>query len=78
MSLTTTLAKRGAAVGVALDDDQVAAVGEGSRRFPVAATINGHTWRSTVMRPGGEFLLGLSKDVRAERASRPATRCRSS
>lgn len=47
-----------------LDDDQVAAVGEGAKRFPVAATINGYTWRSTVVRMRGEFMLGLSKEVR--------------
>jgi hypothetical protein len=49
---------------VLLDDDQVAAVGEGAKRFPVAATINGYTWRSTVVRMRGEFMLGLSKEVR--------------
>jgi uncharacterized protein YdeI (YjbR/CyaY-like superfamily) len=49
---------------VILDDDAVAAVGEGAKRFPVTATINGHTWRTTVTRMGGEFLLGLNKAVR--------------
>jgi uncharacterized protein YdeI (YjbR/CyaY-like superfamily) len=48
-----------------LDHAQVAAVGEGAKRFPVAATINGYTWRSTVVRMRGEYLLGLSKEVRA-------------
>jgi Domain of unknown function (DUF1905) len=51
-------------VAVVWDDEQVAAVGEGAKRFPVAATINGHTWRSTVVRIRGEFLLGLSGEVR--------------
>ncbi len=32
--------------------------------FPVAATINGYKWRSTIVRMRGEFLLGLSKEVR--------------
>jgi hypothetical protein len=49
---------------VILDDAQVAAVGEGAKRFPVVATVNGYTWRTTVVRMGGEFLLGLSKEVR--------------
>lgn len=53
-------------MAVLLHDDQVAAVGEGAKRFPVAATINGYTWRSTVVRMRGEFLLGLSKEVRAQ------------
>jgi hypothetical protein len=62
--LTTTLQPRGPAAAVVLDDDAVAAVGEGAQRFPVAATINGHTWRTTVTRMGGEHLLGLNKAVR--------------
>jgi uncharacterized protein YdeI (YjbR/CyaY-like superfamily) len=64
ITFSTTLAKRGPGVAVILDDAQVAAVGEGAKRFPVAATINGHTWRSTVVRMRGEFMLGLSKEVR--------------
>jgi len=55
---------RGPAAAVVLDDDQVAAVGEGAKRFPVVATVNGHTWRTTIMRMGGEFVLGLSREVR--------------
>ncbi len=47
-----------------LDDDQVAALGEGAKRFPVAATVNGYTWRGSVARMGGEFLLGLNRAVR--------------
>jgi hypothetical protein len=66
LSFTTTLVKRGPGVAVVLDDEQVAAVGDGAKRFPVAVTINGHTWRSTVVRMRGEFLLGLSKEVRGE------------
>ena len=62
--LTTTLQPRGPAAAVILDEDAVAAVGDGAKRFPVAATINGHTWRTTVTRMGGEFLLGLNKAVR--------------
>ena len=62
--LTTTLVPRGPAAAVVLDEEQVAAVGEGAKRFPVAATINGYTWRTTVTRIRGEFLLGLSREVR--------------
>jgi hypothetical protein len=47
-----------------LDDQQVAAVGEGAKRFPVAATVNGYTWRTTVTRMRGEFLVGLNREVR--------------
>jgi hypothetical protein len=62
--LTTTLQPRGPAAAVILDDEAVAAVGEGAQRFPVAATINGHTWRTTVTPMGGEHLLGLNRAVR--------------
>ena len=62
--LTTTLVPRGPAAAVVLDEEHVAAVGEGAKRFPVAATINGYTWRTTVTRIRGEFLLGLSREVR--------------
>ena len=58
------LQPRGPAAAVVLDNAQVAAVGEGAKRFPVVATINGYTWRTSVTRMGGEFLLGLNKEVR--------------
>jgi hypothetical protein len=43
---------------------QVAVVGEGAKRFPVVATVNGYVWRTSVTRMKGEFLLGLSREVR--------------
>ena len=58
------LQPRGPAAAVVLDDAQVAVVGEGAKRFPVVATIGGYTWRTSVARMGGEFLLGLSREVR--------------
>ena len=61
---TAQLQARGPAAAVVLDDAQVAAVGEGARRFPVVATVNGYTWRTSVARMGGEFLLGLNREVR--------------
>lgn len=64
LTLATTLLARGPAAAVVLDDEQVAAVGEGAKRFPVRATINRHTWRTTVTRMRGEFLLGLNREVR--------------
>jgi Bacteriocin-protection, YdeI or OmpD-Associated/Domain of unknown function (DUF1905) len=54
----------GPAAAVVLGDDQVAAVGEGAKRFPVLAAVNGYEWRTTVTRMGGEFLLGFSRAVR--------------
>jgi hypothetical protein len=64
VKFTTELVPRGPAAAVILDDDQVAIVGEGAKRFAVRATVNSYTWRTTVTRMGGEFLLGLSRDVR--------------
>ena len=66
LRLTTTLVSRGPAAAVVLDDEQVAVVGEGAKRFPVVATVNGHTWRTSVARMGGEFLVGVNRAVRQE------------
>jgi Bacteriocin-protection, YdeI or OmpD-Associated/Domain of unknown function (DUF1905) len=63
---TTTLVARGPAAAVVLNEDQVAAVGEGAKRFPVRATVNGYTWRTSVMRMRGEFLVGLNREVRVQ------------
>jgi hypothetical protein len=64
LTFTTTLQPRGPAAAVVLDDEQVAAVGEGRKAFPVQATINGYTWAGRVSRMGGEFLVGLRREVR--------------
>jgi hypothetical protein len=64
LTLTAELLPRGPAAAFVLDDDQVAAVGEGAQRFAVVATVNGYSWRTTVTRMRGEFLVGLSKAVR--------------
>src|SRR5213595_1124556 len=62
--LTATLVPRGPAAAVVLDREHVAEVGEGAKRFPVVATVNGYAWRTTVTRMHGEFLLGLNAAVR--------------
>lgn len=64
IEFTTRLESRGPAAAVVLDDGQVATAGEGAKRFPVVATVNGYTWRTSVARMGGEFLVGLSREVR--------------
>jgi bacteriocin resistance YdeI/OmpD-like protein/uncharacterized protein DUF1905 len=64
LRLTTTLVSRGPAAAILLDDEQVEAIGEGAKRFPVAASVNGYRWRTTVTRMRGEFLLGLNREVR--------------
>jgi hypothetical protein len=58
------LVARGPAAAVVLDDEHVAAVGEGAKRFPVRATVNGYSWHTTVTPMRGETLLGLNRQVR--------------
>jgi Bacteriocin-protection, YdeI or OmpD-Associated/Domain of unknown function (DUF1905) len=64
ISFTATLQKRGPAAAVVLDDRQVEEIGEGAKRFPVVATVAGYTWRGSVARMKGEFLLGMNREVR--------------
>ena len=54
------------ATGVQVPTEVVAALGSG-KRPPVRVTINGHTYRSSVAPMGGQFMLGVSAEVR-ERA----------
>ncbi len=61
LTITGELVPRGPAAALVLTDEQVQAVGDGAKRFPVRATINGHDLRLSVARMGGEYLLGLSK-----------------
>jgi Bacteriocin-protection, YdeI or OmpD-Associated/Domain of unknown function (DUF1905) len=61
---SATLVPRGSAAAVVLGEEQVAIVGECAKRISVVASVNGHRWRTTVVRMRGEFLLGLSRDVR--------------
>lgn len=65
MHLTTELTATGAnTTGIRIPDEVVAELGSGNRP-KVAATVNGHTWRTSIARMGGEFWLGVSADVRA-------------
>jgi hypothetical protein len=64
IELTATLVARGPAAAIVLGDEQAAAIGEGAKRFPVRATVNGYSWRTTVTPMGGETLLGLNRAVR--------------
>ena len=51
------------ATGIEVPEDVVAALGS-SRRPPVTVTIGGHSYRTTVARMGGRFLVGLSAENR--------------
>jgi bacteriocin resistance YdeI/OmpD-like protein/uncharacterized protein DUF1905 len=66
VEFTAPLVQHGPAAAVVLDDEHVAMVGEGAKRFPVVATVNDYTWRTTISRIRGEFLLGLNRSVRGE------------
>jgi len=66
LDLKAELVPRGPAAAIVLDDQQVAAIGEGAKRFPVRVSVNGYTWRTTVTRMRGEFLVGFSREVRQE------------
>jgi hypothetical protein len=74
IEMHTTLVERGPAAAVVLDEERVAAVGEGAKRFPVLATVSGYTWRTSVMRMGGEFLVGLNRQVREQAGVRAGDR----
>ena len=51
------------ATGIRVPEKVVASLGP-SKRPPVRVTINGHTYRSSVASMGGQFMLGVSADVR--------------
>jgi len=62
--ITAKLEPRGPAAAVILDEQQVETIGEGAKRFPVVASVNGYSWRTTVTKMRGEFLLGFNRAVR--------------
>src|ERR1700742_3663687 len=64
LEITATLEPKGPAAAFVLTEEQVQTVGEGAKRFPAAATINGHRHRTTVTRMKGEYLFGFSKAAR--------------
>jgi Bacteriocin-protection, YdeI or OmpD-Associated/Domain of unknown function (DUF1905) len=51
------------ATGIEVPDDVVAALGSGNRP-PVTVTLGGHSYRTTVARMGGRFLVPLSAENR--------------
>ena len=65
LRLHTTLEPRGPAAAIVLTDEQVAALG-GGKAPAVRVTANGATVSARVARRGGENLLGLSKQLRAD------------
>jgi hypothetical protein len=51
--------------GIHVPDEVVEALGSG-KRPPVVVTVNGYTYRNTIARMGGRFLLSVSADNRAK------------
>ena len=51
------------ATGIEVPEDVVAALGS-SKRPPVTVTVGGHSYRTTVARMGGRYLVPLSADNR--------------
>lgn len=65
MKFTATLELHGkTATGIEVPEDVVTGLGAG-KRPAVRATINGHTYRSTIAPYNGVYLLPVSADVRA-------------
>jgi hypothetical protein len=64
MKFRATVEREGkTATGIEVPQDVVAALGRGSRP-PVTVTVGGHSYRTTVMRMGGRFLVPLSAENR--------------
>jgi Domain of unknown function (DUF1905)/Bacteriocin-protection, YdeI or OmpD-Associated len=64
MRFTTTVELGGqTATGLEVPESVVEALGAG-RRPPVTVTLGGHTYRSTIARRGGRYLLPLSAENR--------------
>ncbi len=61
---TTTLLQAGkTATGIHIPDKIIEQFNAG-KKPPVAVTVNGYTYRSTVAVMGGNFMVGVSADVR--------------
>jgi hypothetical protein len=66
LTLTSALEPRGPAGAFVLTDEQVAALGEGRKTFPVRVTVNGVTLPLRLARMGGENLIGLARAAREQ------------
>jgi hypothetical protein len=71
MELTAELLATGKnTAGFEIPESVVEALG-GGRRPKVAVTVNGFTFRTSIARMGGRYLLGVSADRRTEAAIAP-------
>jgi hypothetical protein len=65
MEFSTTMFQDGNNTGIEVPAEVVEALGAG-KRPPVAVTVNGYTYRSTVAPMGGKYLLPFSAERRRE------------
>ncbi|KGN37066.1 YdeI/OmpD-associated family protein [Knoellia subterranea] len=65
LHLTAVLEPMGPAGGFSFTDEQVGALGDGAKTFPVVVTINGKAHALRLARMGGQNLVGFSKANRA-------------
>lgn len=66
LRVTLPLEARGPAGAFILTDEQVAALGAGTKAFPVTVTVNGASLPLRLARMGGENMIGLAKAARAQ------------
>lgn len=66
LHLTAILEAQGPAGHFSFTDEQVAALGDGAKTFPVTVTIKGKPLALRLARMGGQNLVGFSKAARAE------------
>ena len=66
LQLELTLEPRGPAGAFVLSDEQVAALGDGAKAFPVLIRVGDRSLALRLARMGGENLIGLSRAARAE------------
>ena len=59
MKFTTTIHQTGNNTGIPVPEDVVESFGRG-KRFPVAVTLNGYTYRSQLVFYKGQFVVSLS------------------
>lgn len=66
LTLSLTLEQRGPGAAFLLSDEQVSAVGDGRKAFPVLVGVNGVTLSLRLARMGGENLIGLARAAREQ------------
>lgn len=66
LTLQLALQPFGPAGALELSDEQVAALADGAKTFPVIVTVAGHTLRLRLTRMGGKNVIGFSKAARTE------------